>query len=111
MLALAGYFPHLADPIPKALGTPVVHREPKPIRHHNADWHGPTRQTPMPRAGDILGDWRVVDVLGRGFGGRSELRLSLVCTTCGRTRETNEFNARKVRTCGHGTRTLAAGKL
>ena len=110
-LAIAGYMPCLEDRIPKALGTPIVHREPEKyragvprIRALNADGPGAPRRTPMPRAGDVIGDYRVVEVLGRGFGGRSELRLSLVCTTCGRPRETNEFNARKVRTCGHGRR-------
>jgi hypothetical protein len=54
------------------------------------------RTHPEPQVGDLLGrNFRVIDVLGRGHNGRSDLRLGVECTTCGYVTEAYEYNARQ----------------
>lgn len=52
------------------------------------------RRYPEIRIGQRFGPWTVVALLGRGFRGRSDMRVELVCL-CGRRAETFEFQARK----------------
>lgn len=60
------------------------------------------RKHPAPRVGDRFGCWRVTRILGRGYRGRSDLRVESVCE-CGRYSETYEYNlrARRGDVCTH----------
>lgn len=45
------------------------------------------------KVGDRFGCWRVISILGRGYGGRSDVRVSLRCD-CGAQKDAYDFNAR-----------------
>lgn len=61
------------------------------------------RRHKPPKVGDRVGPYRITRLIGRGYRGRSDLRVEIKCT-CGRYSETYEFNLRtvKAKTCPHG---------
>lgn len=82
------------------------------MRPYSGPWFGGApRKYPEPRVGDQFGPWRIVAIVGRGYRGRSDLRLEAMCT-CGRRCITYEFNLRK-RTgdCRHKRLSLAQRRM
>lgn len=75
-------------------------RAPRPIGSY-AIGQGRRKHAP-PRIGQRFGSWRVVRLLGRGYRGRSDLRVEVECS-CGKRSETYEFNLRthRGRACYH----------
>lgn len=61
---------------------------------------GRPREYPAISVGQRYGDWRVIELLGRGIQGRRDMRVALVCK-CGRRSETFEYLARNFGTCRH----------
>jgi hypothetical protein len=64
-------------------------------------WKHVHRRYPAVKVGDKSGCWRVTAFLGRGFQGRADMRVEMVCE-CGRRTEVFEFMARdRSKTCPH----------
>jgi hypothetical protein len=63
-----------------------------------------SRAHPSIAVGNVFGSWRVRKLLGRGYQGRADMRVLLVCDGCGAERQVFEFLARKPAECRHANR-------